>query len=56
MKDRKCPKCGGKLFARAILTDEGITSKEVCELYDIYGHTFSVPIKDLMEENHENRN
>ncbi|MCZ7405391.1 MAG: hypothetical protein O8C67_10750 [Candidatus Methanoperedens sp.] len=49
MKTMKCPRCGGRLFVRRVLDDGGLTSKDWLELFDIYGHPFSVKIKDFKE-------
>jgi predicted nucleic acid-binding Zn-ribbon protein len=49
MKTQKCPRCGGRLFQRRIQDDQGKTSEEFFELFDIYGHSFTYPMTDILK-------
>ena len=49
MATQKCPRCNGRLFLRRMLDDEGKTSKEFFELFDIYGHSFIYPMTDILK-------
>ena len=45
----KCPRCGGRLYYRDVLREDGGgISREVAEIYDIYGHSYSIRIKDFI--------
>jgi len=51
METMKCPRCGGGLRYRDVLNRGGLgwaISQEFYELYDIYGHSFSIRIKDFI--------
>ena len=50
METMKCPRCGGRLHYRDVLTEAGgAISTVLAELYDIYGHSYPVLIKDFLE-------
>jgi hypothetical protein len=45
----KCPRCGARLHYRDVLSEDGgAISREFGEIYDIYGHSFSIHIKDFI--------
>ena len=50
LKTRKCPRCGAKLFYLDVLNEEGGgISTEFVELYDIYGHSFSISVDSIKD-------
>ena len=51
LETMKCPRCGGKLHYRDVLNNGGrggVINQDWGELYDIYGHSFSIRIKDFI--------
>jgi len=53
METMKCPRCCARLHYRDVINGDGdggnIISREIGELWDIYGHSFSVKIKDFIK-------
>jgi len=52
METMKCPRCGARLHYRDVVNDngdDGVISKKFGELADVYGHSFSVLIKDFIK-------
>ena len=51
LETMECPRCGAKLHYRDVLNDGGrglAISQDFGELWDIYGHSFSVRIEDFI--------
>lgn len=41
----QCPRCGAVLSMRLVIADNGLTSSEFFDLFDIYGHSFQYSVK-----------